>query len=119
MHLYTPVFVCAVPAVSSWYDQGIADAGAPQAAAQLMEQAVGQRLQRQHHQQSAEKETVGGLQGGKKKQKAKESESLSLTANSSYGSNQCQLIGGDTLQDSYTIRDLTECYYCRTKHDRT
>lgn len=84
-----------VPAVSSRYDQGVANTGSPKAAAQLVEQAVGQRLQRQHHQQSAEKEAVGRLW------KAKESESLSFPTYS----NQTQLIGGDTLQDSYTIQD--------------
>ncbi|TNN86698.1 hypothetical protein EYF80_002881 [Liparis tanakae] len=42
--------------VSSRYDQGVADAGSPQAAAELVEQAVGERLQRQHHEQSAEEE---------------------------------------------------------------
>lgn len=56
----------SVPAISCRYDQGIADTSSPQAAAQLVEQAVGQRLQRQHHQQSAEKEAVGGLQKSKR-----------------------------------------------------
>lgn len=60
MHLYFPASP-AVPGVSSWYDQGVANTGSPQAAPQLMEQAVGQGLQRQDHQQSAEKEAVGGL----------------------------------------------------------
>lgn len=57
-----PEFLCfllsSVPAVGCRYHQGVPDAGSPQAAAQLVEQAVGQGLERQHHQQSAEKETV-------------------------------------------------------------
>ena len=48
----------SIPAVGSRYHQGVADTGSPEAAAQLVEQAVGQGLERQHHQQSAEKETV-------------------------------------------------------------
>lgn len=65
MHLYIPVStISSVPAVGGRYDQGVANTGSPQAAAELVEQAVGQRLQRQHHQQSTEKETTGGLQKG-------------------------------------------------------
>lgn len=62
--MYAPIYihVSLLPAVSSGYDQSVANAGSPQAAAQLVEQAMGQRLQREHHQQSAEKETAGGLQ---------------------------------------------------------
>lgn len=41
----------------------------------------------------------------KKKKKGKESESLSFTAYSLVRSNQAQLIGGDTLRDSYTTQD--------------
>lgn len=69
--LYTAAsLIASVPAVSSGYHQRVADAGPPQAAAQLVEQAVSQGLQRQHYQQSAQKEAVGGLQKGKKKKKA-------------------------------------------------
>lgn len=72
MSMWLPVF--QLPAVRSRDDQGVADTGAPQAAAQLMEQTVGQRLQRQHHQQGAEEKTVGRLR------RNKESQSVSLTA---------------------------------------
>lgn len=100
VHFYICVSsLSPVPAVSVWYDQGIANTGSSQAAAQLVKQAVGQRLQRQHHQKSAEKEAVGGLQ------KAKESESLSFMTYNLYSSSQTQIIGGDTLQDSYTTQD--------------
>lgn len=61
----------SLPAVCCGYHQRIADASSPQAAAQLMEQAVGQGLQRQHHQQSAEEQTVGWLQITGKKKKIK------------------------------------------------
>lgn len=82
--------IASLPAVSSGYHQRVTDAGPPQAAAQLVEQAVSQGLQRQHYQQSAEKQAVGGLQ---KKRKT-------------------LLGGGDTLLGSYTIRDGR-----RTKRD--
>lgn len=57
------------PAVRRGDDERVADAGPPEAAAQLVEQAVGQRLQGQHHQQGAEEEAVGRLQGPGVKQK--------------------------------------------------
>lgn len=50
------------PAVGRWDDQRVADAGPTEAAAQLVEQAVGQRLQGQRHQQGAEEQAVGRLQ---------------------------------------------------------
>lgn len=67
MRSYIPVpHLFSVPAVSCRYDQSVSHAGSPQAAAQLVEQAVCQRLQGQHHQQGAQEETVGGLQEGQK-----------------------------------------------------
>lgn len=51
----------SLPAVRRRYHQGVAGAGSPQAAAQLVEQAVGHGLQGEHEQQRAEEETVGGL----------------------------------------------------------
>lgn len=59
----------SLPAVCCGYHQRIANASSPKAAAQLMEQAVGQGLQGQHHQQSAEEQTVGWLQITSKKNK--------------------------------------------------
>lgn len=50
------------PAVGRGDDQRVAHAGPPEAAAQLVEEAVGQRLQGQDHQQGAEEQAVGGLQ---------------------------------------------------------
>lgn len=52
----------SLPAVGRGDDQRVAHAGPPQAAAQLVEEAVGQRLQGQHHQQGAEEQAVGWLQ---------------------------------------------------------
>lgn len=50
------------PAVGRGDDQRVAHAGPAEAAAQLVEEAVGQRLQGQHQQQGAEEEAVGRLQ---------------------------------------------------------
>lgn len=50
------------PAVGRGNDQCVAHAGPPEAAAQLVEEAVGQRLQGQDNQQGAEEQAVGGLQ---------------------------------------------------------
>lgn len=50
-----------LPAVGRGDDQSVADAGSPETAAQLAEQPVGQRLQREHDQQRAEEEAVGRL----------------------------------------------------------
>lgn len=54
-----------VPGVDCRYHQCVASTGSSQAAAQLLEQAVCERLQGQHHQQGAQEETVGGLRKSK------------------------------------------------------
>lgn len=56
----------SLPAVRGRYHQGVAGAGPPQAAAQLLEQAVGHGLQGEHEQERAEEETVGGLEQNKR-----------------------------------------------------
>lgn len=114
MHLYIPVSpLYSVPAVSSRYDQGVANTGSSEAAAQLVEQTMGQRLQRQHHQQSTEKETVGGLQKNKRI-------GVTFVHHLQLGPKQSDPVNWwrHFARQLYNTA-LTQCYYGRTKHGRT